>query len=72
MKTEKDRITELFDRISRESIDINSEKFPEIVKEHGFEHIRTEENGAFILKDIESQKYFRARNKNDFEEIESP
>ncbi len=72
MKAEKDRIAELFDRISRESIDINSEKFPEIVKEHGFEHIRTEENGAFILKDLESQRYFRAKNKNDFEEIERP
>ena len=72
MKDEKDRIAEIFDRLSKEKIDMHSENFPSIVKEHGFEHVRTEENGAFILQDVQTHKYFRVKNKEDFEEIERP
>ena len=72
MKSEKERISELFDRISKENIDMSSEKFPAIVREHGFEPVHNDESGSFILKDIETQKYFRVRSGEDFEEIEKP
>ena len=72
MKNEKDRIAEIFERLSKEKIDINSERFPSIAREHGFEHVRTEENGAFILQDVQSRKYFRVKGREDFEEIERP
>ncbi len=72
MKTEKERIAEIFDRASKESVDASSEKFPAIVKEHGFEHVRTENSGSFILKDLQTQKYFRVKGREEFEEIERP
>ncbi len=72
MKTEKQRIAEIFDRASKESIDMSSEKFPAIVKEQGFEHVRTEEGGSFIIKDLQSQKYFRVKSMEEFKEIEKP
>ena len=72
MKAEKERITGIFDRVSKENINMNSEKFPAIAKEYGFEHVRTEDTGSFILKDMETQKYFRVRSREEFEEIERP
>ncbi len=72
MKDEKERIAEIYERLSKENIDMHSEKFPSIVREHGFEHVRTEENGAFILQDVQTRKYFRVKSKEDFEEIERP
>ena len=72
MKTEKERISEIYDSISKESIDARSEKFPAMVKEHGFEHVRTENSGSFVLKDLQTQKYFRVSGRNEFAEIEKP
>jgi len=72
MENEKERISKMLERLSSESIDAHSEKLPEIVREHGFEHIRTEESGSFIVRDKETQKYFRIHGNRKFEEIESP
>ncbi len=72
MKDEKERIAEIFERLSKEKIDMNSERFPSIVREQGFEHVRTEENGAFILQDVQTRKYLRVKSKEDFEEIDKP
>ncbi|ADD08080.1 hypothetical protein [Candidatus Aciduliprofundum boonei] len=72
MKTDKERIAEIFEKLSKEKIDMHSEKFPSIVREQGFEHVRTEENGAFILQDVQTRKYLRVKSKEDFEEIERP
>ena len=72
MKTDKERIAEIFEKLSKEKIDMHSENFPSIVREQGFEHVRTEENGAFILQDVQTRKYLRVKSKEDFEEIERP
>ena len=71
-KLKSERIAKMLEKLSVEHVTVNSTKFPDIVKEHGFEHVRTEENGSFILQDRESKKYFRVSANREFEEIESP
>jgi len=68
----KERIEKMFERLSEEKIDATSKRFPEIATEQGFEHVRTEESGSFILRDRETQKYFRVTPNREFEEIEKP
>ncbi len=72
MKTDKERIAEIFKQISKENIEMHSGNFPSIVREQGFEHVRTEENGAFILQDVQTRKYLLVKSKEDFEEIDKP
>ncbi|MCD6275512.1 MAG: endonuclease [Thermoplasmata archaeon] len=70
----RDRLSNMLEEIAREKMDVSSEKnkLVEIAKKHGFEHIRTEKDSSFIVRDNENKKYFLVDSNREFKEIEKP
>ncbi len=70
----KDRLSEMLREISSDKITVSrdSQKFMDTVKKHGFEHVESRENGSFVVKSKDDEKYFLVDSNREFIEIEKP
>ena len=74
LKTENKKLAKMLEELSVEKVDVarDSEKFSAIVKKHGFERVRTDESGSFVVKDSDTQRYFLVESNREYSEIAKP
>ena len=72
MKAENQKLAKMLEELSSEHISTDSDRFGSVVKKHGFEHVRTDKNGDFVVRDMQTEKYFLVNSSREYSEIAKP